>query len=316
MISSSSSNVINFSLRQNKAIERSISFDALLKAKSVIADDPIYVGLGSLWFQDFRLAHRILGVTEMVSIEQSQAIYRRQEFNKPYGSIDLRVGSTFEVIPSLLSDPSLGARPWVVWLDYDQIMDDGRLDELSNLVTSLAPGSALLTTFSCHPTTYARELDQRREALEELFGDVVPTDLTDEDLKSPGLARTLASCVLRYLEAKAIRAGRFSRFVPAIRVTYRDSRLMATVGGLLPAEEQTALAKEIVRKDDWPGFEDAVIETAPLTIREVLALTKLLPRRTNVTAGEVAGLGFELDEQQIQFFERHYGRYPLYAEIV
>jgi hypothetical protein len=58
-----------------------------------------------------------------------------------------------------------------------------------------------------------------------------------------------------------------------------------------------------------------VIKTEPLTMREVNALSRLLPGKP-LSRERVLELGFEIDEDQLRFFERHYLRYPLYAEIV
>lgn len=52
-----STNVVNFSVRQNKVIERALVFDGLRRLLQHYPDtDLIYVGLGSIWFVDFDLA--------------------------------------------------------------------------------------------------------------------------------------------------------------------------------------------------------------------------------------------------------------------
>src|SRR4051812_48943425 len=95
----SSSLTINFSLRQNKAIERAIAFDALTAGASLIGAEPVYVGLGSLWFQDFQMAHRYLGVKTMFSIEGDASIYKRAAFNRPFRTIEVLEGLSDVVVP-------------------------------------------------------------------------------------------------------------------------------------------------------------------------------------------------------------------------
>lgn len=311
----SSTHTINFSLRQNKAIERTIAFDALGQAWQCIGPDPVYVGLGSVWFQDFNLAHRSLRITAMVSIENDHDVFVRAEYNKPFKSIEVVEGSTTDVIPDLLDRADLKERAWIVWLDYDSAIDDPRLDELSGLVAELPPGSAILTTFNAMSKNYGGDTDRVLEAVQDLFGDDIVGDRESEDLKGRGLMATLADCVLGHLKSTAIQSGRKGGFVPGVRLLYRDSANMVTVGGFLPDPDRAELCSELVESPEWCGREAEVIETQPLTLREVQALSQLLPSNTGLSQAEVSELGIELSKAQIGFFERHYLRYPTYAEI-
>jgi hypothetical protein len=311
----SSTFTINFSLRQNKAIERAIAFDALVAAKSDLGPDPIYVGLGSVWFRDFLLAHRSLGIETMISMEGEPSVYGRQDFNRPFGTIEVLPGWSNDVIPDLLDRPDLGLRPWIVWLDYDREMDVGRRDELADLVRRLPDGSALLTTFNAKPSNYAKDTDARRDVLVELFGPIIDTEADESAFKDDGLMRTLAQAVSDYLESVAIHAGRQGGFVPALRLLYRDTANMVTVGGFLPDPTRASNLIDLTTSPEWFGFEEVVIEAQPLTVREVYALWQLLPSDAGLTVDQVKALGFELSGEELSFFQRHYLRYPTYAEI-
>jgi hypothetical protein len=313
----SSTFTINFSLRQNKAIERAIAFDALLAAKEHLGQNPIYVGLGSVWFRDFVLAHRTLGIETMVSMEGEPTVFARAGFNRPFGTIEVVPGWSNDVLPSLLSRPDLAERPWIVWLDYDREMDENRRDELVNLVRSLPAGSALLTTFNAKGANYGADTDDRREVLAELFGDsIVDLDADEPAFKDYGLMKTLAHAVSDYLVSVAIHSGREGGYIPALRLLYRDSANMVTVGGFLPSTDQSAELTKLTTSPEWFGFEDVVIETQPLTVREIYALWRLLPSSSILTVDQVKALGFELSEDELRFFQRHYLRYPTYAETV
>ncbi len=308
---------INFSLRQNKAIERAIAFDALVAAKSDLGADPIYVGLGSVWFRDFQLAHRALRIDTMVSMEGEPSVFARAAFNRPYGSIEVVLGWSTDVLPELLVRDDLLERPWIVWLDYDKEMNADRRDELADLVRRLPDGSAVLTTFNANSGNYATDLDVRREVLIDLFGSAIVDSAAEESaFKDHGLMSTLAHALSDYLEAVAIHAGREGGFVPALRLLYRDSANMVTVGGFLPSPDRTSRLTSLTASPDWFGFEDVVIETQPLTVREIHALWQLLPSNTPLSVEQVRKLGFELSEKELKFFERHYLRYPTYAELV
>ena len=312
----SSTLTINFSLRQNKAIERAIAFDALLAAADFVGEDPVYVGLGSLWFQDFQMAHRLLKITKMVSIEGDDAVYKRANFNRPFRTIEVIHAASNDAVPRLLERRDLARRPWIAWLDYDRELNDDRLDELKKIVTGVPAGSALLATFNAQAKNYGSDSQKRRCALTELFtSDYVRSDLPVEAFDEPELMHTLATILLDYLQGVGVREGREGGFVPAIRLLYRDSAYMATVGGFLPNAERTSDCTALVASDSWCGFEDSIIETHPLTMRELLALSKLMPVEHSLDLASVKALGFELGEDQLSFYERHYLRYPIYTEI-
>lgn len=312
----SSSLTINFSLRQNKAIERAIAFDALVAGRAFLGEDAVYVGLGSLWFQDFQMAHRNLGIQTMVSIEGDASVFKRADFNRPFRTIEVVEGLSNVIVPQLLGRDDLKARPWVVWLDYDRELTDDRLDELEAIMNNVPDGSVLLTTFNAKAKNYGEDSATRREVLTDLFTeDYVAPNLPDEAFDEPQLMSTLASGLLDYLQGVAVREGREGRFVPGMRLLYRDSTYMATVGGFLPRPMDTAECEAMTTAESWCGFEDAIIETHPLTVRELLALSKLMPVDGQLDPAAVAQLGFELAEDQLRFYERHYVHYPVYAEI-
>ncbi len=313
----SSTLTVNFSLRQNKAIERSIAFDSLREGQRFIGPEAVYVGFGSVWFQDFRLAHRQLGIDRMISIEGNPDVVGRAEFNSPYRCVEVRGGWSTDVIPELLDDEDVGHRPWIVWLDYDQHLTHERLDELVGLVEKLPDRSALLTTFNAQQKRYGKDRDEQQVALEELFGADILGDADDPAaFDGERLMHTLARCLEDKLIASAINSGREGGFHPAVRLLYRDSAEMVTVGGFLPEVQDAEECHELLAGPAWVGFDDLVIRSQPLTLREVYALTQLLPADGELSAEAVEELGFSLPDEQLRFFQRHYHRYPTYAEVV
>ncbi len=312
----SSTNTINFSLRQNKAIERHIVFDALQQGSQFLGNNPVYVGLGSVWFQDFQLAYRNLKCSTLVSIEHDDGIFKRAEFNRPFKNIDIRHGWTHEIIPELLEEEPLANRSWIVWLDYDAPMTNSRIEELENLVTNLPASSALLTTFNANPKRYAEDPEDRERALERLFGKhIAPSSGERVALKNPDFMQLVAKYTLDRLRSHSLASGSDIRFVPAMRLLYRDSENMVTIGGFLPKKAQLADCESLVDGVDWCGVEDELIHSQPLTLREIQALNRLLPMEGPLTAEAMEELGFVLDEPQLKLFQRHNLRYPIYAEL-
>lgn len=312
----SSSETINFSLRQNKAVERSLAFDALKQAQTIVGADSVYVGLGSVWFQDFQMAHRILGVQKMVSIESKQLIHARATFNRPFRNIDVIHGTSAIEVPKLLQSSTYTGSTFIVWLDYDGPLSNERLQELIRLVELMPDNSALLTTFNAQLHAYADDTPQMKEELISLLGpDIVDTDIDESQLKGSNLMATLADCTLNRLKSAAVASGRDGGFVPGIRLLYRDTSNMVTIGGFVPSKAESEACRDMVSDQEWCGVSTDVIATQPLTIREVQALSQLLPSPTSLSRTDVQALGFDLDSKQIAAFQKYYLRYPVYAEL-
>lgn len=86
---------INYELRPAKNIERKMlseAFRCLTSFGSVSSYR--YVGFGSHFFSDFKLFHRSLGITQMISIEDNKEYKERFTFNIPYSCIKLRFGNS------------------------------------------------------------------------------------------------------------------------------------------------------------------------------------------------------------------------------
>lgn len=125
----------------------------------------------------------------------------------------------------------------------------------------------------------------------------------------------LAQATLDYLYGKTRALARRGGFVRAFSLPYRDSAPMVTVGGVLPPPIATEDVRHLVGRADWPGISTRPIETAPLTQLEVTRLRSLLPA-TSITREQVRDMGFDLDEEQIEFFCKHYLRFPVFVQAL
>lgn len=108
-----------------------------------------YIGFGALEFIDFKVFHRNLDISEMVSIEskaQDKEQKKRFEFNKPYKSINLVAGPSH----SKLSDVDLGQKS-IVWLDYTSQLKFSILQDMNSISEKLPHGSVIMITLNCDP---------------------------------------------------------------------------------------------------------------------------------------------------------------------
>jgi hypothetical protein len=85
--------MMNYLFRPAKNIERKMLCEALSRL-SVIADVKHYqyVGFGSVYFADFTLFHKQLGIQKLISIESEEEMETRVRFNQPYSCIEVMVG--------------------------------------------------------------------------------------------------------------------------------------------------------------------------------------------------------------------------------
>src|SRR5687767_4324881 len=105
-------NKLNYAIRPKKHIERALVFSALQTLEPYLPVSKYrYVGMGSMWFKDFILAHRSLDIQTLLSMEEDAQDAKRAEYNKPFGCIEVRDGHS----SVLLSQIDLASQRAVVW---------------------------------------------------------------------------------------------------------------------------------------------------------------------------------------------------------
>ena len=308
---------VNYSLRPSKSIQRQIVFDGIRILRSGLNPSPsVYVGFGSVWFTDFIMAHTMLKIDRMFSMEEDDTLFRRARFNSPYASVKVLKGSSTNVLPTLCGDETINGQPWVVWLDYDTPFDETSRDDIRTIIERAPDNTNLLITFNAREWKYGRPKD-RLKRLRDLFGGVVPDDLCRNRCMGDAMQHTLADLAIDFMRSCAADTGRPGGFVPAFRIAYRDGTDMVTVGGVLPSTRKVAQeVSRLVNDQEWKCRPEKSIVSPLLTIREVMSLQSKLPRRQGLSRDLVRSLGFDLEEDQIEAYERYYREYPAFARIV
>ena len=308
---------VNYSLRPSKTIQRQIVFGGIQVLQAELnLQKMVYVGFGSIWFTDFVMAHKALGIRDMVSMESDEIGYRRARFNAPYATVRVLRGWSTELLPELYRDRAIRRRPWIVWLDYDRGLDEDIADDVRSVVENSPPSTILLLTVDGAEKHYGNGPRERLRRLGAVLGDVVPNDLSKNCGRGEAMQETVADLAMKYMESVAENAVRPGGFVGAFRLIYRDKAPMVTVGGVLPAPEKVEAAESVVADQGWRCRAVDRIVAPHLTVREALALQKRLPKRTRLTRAQVRRMGFDLHDEQIAAFETYYREYPAYARIV
>jgi len=307
---------VNYSLRPSKSIQRQIVFEGVrLLQGQLDMERLIYVGFGSIWFTDFVLAHKTLGIDDMVSIESDEIGFSRAKFNSPFKTVTVMNGISSAVLPTLYVDELYVGRPWMVWLDYDYELRESVKNDIRSVIENSPGNSILLVTFDGKDDRYG-EAPDRPELLRRVLGPVVPDDLSKGACEGAQMRETLADLALESMGAITAEISRPGGFVPAFRAIYQDGTPMVTVGGVLPVPGDAQSARSAVGAANWPCRPPRPIKAPHLTIREAAALQSQLPRLERLSRDDVRTMGFDLEDEQIEAFQNYYRQYPAFAQII
>ncbi|RWQ29892.1 O-methyltransferase [Mesorhizobium sp.] len=305
---------INYMLRPNKNVERKLIIASLqrLRAEFPISDYR-YVGFGSMWFTDFVLMHKILGISDMVTIEREKSRRRRVEFNKPFACISVRMEEAAIALGEVLDD-----KRSIVWLDYDGALKNAMSGDIETAVGSMSSGSMLLVTVN----GLVEQLKGNKRDEVELSPAQYLADICDNPelmREEPRLTRNDFPELIRELLHGRIKAATLAmkpgcEYVPIWSFHYADDADMVTVGGMIANEaDQPKLAACGL---DGVGYLSAnalyEIDLPILTEKEKRALDRLLPCPA---ALDHKKLEFELRPSEVEAYQQFYLEYPIFNEM-
>ena len=314
---------INYALRASKNIERKMLVQVFRRLASFRPlHDYQYIGFGSLYFSDFILFHKILGMTKMVSIECDESARERFEFNKPYGYIDLQFGYSNTVLPEIdLSDQA------IIWLDYDGKLDKNVLGDITILLNKIRSGVMILFTINVHPDADSDAegltTEQKSEQRIERFGKSVGKEnIPITTSKKDYTPRDFPSLCKKVIEAKIAQTltHRNNPVPPeqqlncsqVVYFNYNDGVSMSTIGYVFYSNEDVTKFNES-NFSDLPFFNDTdtpyKIDFANLTQREARYIESLIP--IDYTALQSKGIPIK----DIVNYENTYLYYPHYIEV-
>ena len=233
-----------------------------------------YVGMGGYEFVDFDLVHRALGIHRMTSIE-NRIDEARLKFNRPILEVDIRIGTSNEMLPTIPLDP-----PLVVWMDYCCKMRHDVIQDALLLGEQLQAGSMLVMTVNAEAGVVPEE---RLAKLEGRVGvDRVPMDVTeDKHLDGWLTAEVQRRILLTALKDGLAKRNDSMRFEQVLNFQYGDTNRMQAVGGVFvdPSHDAKFAAADFPSLEYVRTAEDALRINVPLlTAREVLDLESKLKK--------------------------------------
>ena len=304
-------NRVHYELRPAKQVERRMIVDSLIKLASAGFDisDYQYTGMGSIYFVDFIVFHKSLGINKMLSVEISRKARKRVEFNKPFQFVDVRMGRIGVQIPRLSQD-----RRHILWLDYNNVLGDEIVQDANRAASTLPPGSLILVTVDVEPTEPDVSPQAMRREYLESFGDFVPSKLRVDDF---GISR-LHIASARVLET-AIGAGLEGRpdvdFLPIYNFVYKDGHKMLSYGGMIGGESErnkldaSGLSKTVYARLERES-EPFTITVPKITRKERHFLDTNMPCEDSWKPTE-----FEMTRSDILAYRDIYRFFPPYAEL-
>ncbi len=300
---------IHYELRPSKQVERRMFVDVFQQLKEL--GFPIskyqYTGLGSFYFTDFILFHKHLGINKMVSVENDTSINKRVKFNKPYKSIDVISDDIATYLPMLNKE-----RKHLLWLDYDNRINDDILTDISTACSELPAGSILLISLNV-TAPGADESEWRKYYIDNCHN-----YWNETNAPQPVLEANIPTHNLDFIRT-AIKDSLDTRgeiFHPLFNIIYRDGATMLTLGGII---DRPKLRKQLssipkhrfhfLRRDlNDPPY---IIRFPVMTRRERYYIDAHMPKKAAWSPA-----AFEMTEEKINQYRDIYRYYPDYAELV
>lgn len=300
-----------YDLRPAKQIERRMMFDTFqaMAEVGVPISDYQYTGMGSIFFVDFLLFHRWLGLSKLLSVEHDTRIEKRVMFNRPFDCVEVAMAPVGDVIPTLRSDGR-----HILWLDYDDRLNSAMLQDVVLAAQTLSAGSMLFITLDISPPAGSGPTEWRTY-FEREGGDYAPFETSLDRFAKTALPMTNAEILSNALrQGVAGRTGVLYR--PLFAFAYADGCPMLTVGGMLAGADDNqkidlldpAELPFLRLASNDPPYE---IDVPVLTRRERLYLDQNMPCPPGWNPS-----AFEMSPDELEQYRKVYRYYPIYGELI
>ena len=300
-------------LRPNKNVERKLITATLVQlSRHFDMKKYRYVGFGSMWFEDFVLLHKQLGICDMVTIEREVSRRKRVEFNKPYSCIEVVMKDASIALGELRAD-----KPSIIWLDYDGTLSSALNGDIRTAVGTALPGSIVLVTVNSN----VRQLDGNMRDGEMLSPRDYLLDICDGDdlaekaeaVSRNGFPELVRAILHRRLNSAILEQRPGIEYCPIWSFQYADDSEMVTIGGMLcgPTEAQVLRDSNIQQLDFVSPTTAFEIRLPILTQKEKRSLDQLLPY---INPPDLDSLDFEIKQAELDAYRRFYIEYPVFNE--
>lgn len=153
---------IDYRIRPAKFVERKMIKEACQKLNYFDGlSNYHYVGFGSVYYVDFKLFHKELGIQTMTSIEHEEDTVMQERFlmNRPYNFINI----LFEKSTCALNSIDY-TKNNIIWLDYDSSIQKYMFEDVEKMVSKVKSGSIVMISLN---KTINSELEKKHYIKEE-----------------------------------------------------------------------------------------------------------------------------------------------------
>ena len=318
-----------YHLRPNKNIDRRLFIQTLIGLNKVHnISDYQYTGFGSYLFDDFKLLHDTLNISNMISLERDPNEFKRAEFNKPYNCIEIKnIGST-EYISGLMIDDGTHS---IFWLDFVSPSELGKqIADYASLLDRLNPYDIVRITLNANPSSLGKSItpdllhETRLTALKEMipyqyFPETICAEHVTTEQYPLSLLKILKKVTVQLLTDTPPYSSNF--MLPLFSSIYADGQQMLTFTGIvLDSHDKEATIRESLKSYEHNTFswdDPCKIEIPALSVREITELNKLLPN-PEIREQLVEKFSFIFPEQKGQAVDSYlsfYKYYPNYHQV-
>lgn len=291
-----------YHLRPNKTADRFAFIEAIKRLERLSGGrlrDYTYYGLGGPYLEDFRLLYEACPEIRMVSIENDEETYKRQEFHRPCKTLQLIEGD----LTSYIARYSPNDNKSVFWLDYTGL-EYSNFDDFKALLAKVVEDSMVKVTLRSEPRDYSipRRGKSRRQNAEEFrnrFERIMPNPSANPPSEPEKYAHLLQK-MLRVAAEQALPAsGTNLLFVPVSSFYYTDGTGMLTLTGVVcnrstESEVEGAFADWEFANLTWD--KPKLINIPTLSTKERLHLQHLLPSSAATGRELRKTLGYQIDD--------------------
>lgn len=297
---------IDYRLRPAKHAERTMLCDIFRRLRFCRPEQYQYVGFGSVAFVDFRMVHRILGVTRMISIEEdaSDAVKKRFNKNKPYDCINLIFGNSSVVLPQIdFSDRN------IVWLDYDDAFSRSMVTDAQLVVGKVDSGSFIGVTFANTIPIDPKGSKKKLEQLKAQFPEFTNSETKITDFTGGKIAEFARTIFAEELQAALDRAdsgkpkSSHRKVHQICYFKYRDGASMTTLGWIVVSESESKKFEDC----DFSNLDFVSHDHTPFVIR----VPKITPHETRelekrlLDASRTSEVDWIPDEERTAFYDAY-----------
>lgn len=309
---------VQFDLRPAKQVERRMLLDAFqrLAQAGFQIRDYRYTGFGSLYFVDFVIFHKLLGIDHLTSVEHDPALEKRVKFNCPFSSIDIVMGEATDVIPTLSGDEQ-----HILWLDYDEPLTSTIMKDVYLAGSQLSSGSILIITVDVEPPVRESDLPKDLDlphACMDYFKSEVGNYLGLVDISD--FAKGNLHKISKLAIMNALREGMAGRtavdYYPLFYFLYAGSHRMMTIGGVIGSRVDKRNINSMnldgaiyLRMNEQEGPYE--IKVPVFTRKERHLLDSAMPCLTGWQPAE-----FTIPAEHIETYREIYRFLPSYVEIL